>query len=186
MSKNAFRVMATYLVEDLGRAREIVYVLDGDNVKEGELSPLFVFVSTQSEMYDARRRTAGAVWAVGIAIGRVCVSPEVSQLAILQFVARPRRVVTVASVVDALQRVTICVSMQSSPLNKTLRRHPALFGVPFILLIVAASFGLSSFTQTRYDLHNQKVSAVRIHFLHTLHRNRLICCRLFRSQSRRN
>ena len=46
-------------------------------------------------------------------------------------------------------------------LNNALRRHPALFGVPFILIIVGASFGLQTLTQTRYDLHNQKVTQVR-------------------------
>ena len=47
-----------------------------------------------------------------------------------------------------------------SPLSQTLRKHPAYFGVPFILIIVGASFGLQTFTQTRYDLHDQKVSQV--------------------------
>ena len=42
-----------------------------------------------------------------------------------------------------------------------MRRNPALFGVPFVLTIVLASFGLSSLTQTRYDLHDRKVSQVR-------------------------
>ena len=54
-----------------------------------------------------------------------------------------------------------------NPLNeaaysKLFRRYPALFGVPFVLLIVGASFGMQQFTQTRYDLHSQKVSAVRL------------------------
>ena len=53
-----------------------------------------------------------------------------------------------------------------NPLNEAtysrlFRRHPALFGVPFVLLIVGASFGMQQFTQTRYDLQSQKVSAVR-------------------------
>ncbi|GLB34511.1 putative cytochrome c oxidase assembly protein COX16 [Lyophyllum shimeji] len=42
-------------------------------------------------------------------------------------------------------------------LNRTIKRYPALFGVPFVLLMVAASYGLTTFTQTRYDLHDQKV-----------------------------
>ncbi|KAH7908521.1 cytochrome c oxidase assembly protein COX16-domain-containing protein [Hygrophoropsis aurantiaca] len=46
---------------------------------------------------------------------------------------------------------------RTSPLHSTLKRHPALFGVPFVLIIVGASFGLQSFTQTRYDLQDQKV-----------------------------
>ena len=53
----------------------------------------------------------------------------------------------------------------SNPLNETgysrlFRRYPALFGVPFVLLIVGASYGMQQFTQTRYDLHSQKVTAV--------------------------
>ncbi|RDX46970.1 hypothetical protein K466DRAFT_581209 [Polyporus arcularius HHB13444] len=52
-----------------------------------------------------------------------------------------------------------------NPLNeaaysKLFRRYPALFGVPFVLLIVGASFGMQQFTQTRYDLHAQKVTAM--------------------------
>ncbi|OJT14081.1 Cytochrome c oxidase assembly protein COX16, mitochondrial [Trametes pubescens] len=53
----------------------------------------------------------------------------------------------------------------SNPLNspaysKVFRKHPALFGVSFVLLIVGASFGMQQFTQTRYELHDQKVSAM--------------------------
>ncbi|EED80810.1 predicted protein, partial [Postia placenta Mad-698-R] len=39
-----------------------------------------------------------------------------------------------------------------------LRKHPSLFGIPFVVIIVGASFAMQSFTQTRYDLHDQKVS----------------------------
>ncbi|KAG6889862.1 hypothetical protein C0992_003758 [Termitomyces sp. T32_za158] len=46
---------------------------------------------------------------------------------------------------------------KETPLNKTIKKYPGLFGVPFVLIIVAASYGLSTFTQTRYDLHDQKV-----------------------------
>jgi len=48
--------------------------------------------------------------------------------------------------------------LNRSPLYRRLKRHPALFGVPFLLVMVGASFGLQSFTQTRYDLHSQKVT----------------------------
>ncbi|KAI9452153.1 cytochrome c oxidase assembly protein COX16-domain-containing protein [Russula earlei] len=48
--------------------------------------------------------------------------------------------------------------LNRSPLYLRLKRHPALFGVPFLLIMVGASFGLQTFTQTRYDLHSQKVS----------------------------
>ena len=34
--------------------------------------------------------------------------------------------------------------------------------------MVGASFGLQSFTQTRYDLHSQKITQVRLFHLHTL------------------
>ncbi|THH06277.1 hypothetical protein EW145_g4202 [Phellinidium pouzarii] len=45
-------------------------------------------------------------------------------------------------------------------LNSTLRRHPALFGIPFVLIVVGASFAMTPFTQTRYDLQNQRHSSV--------------------------
>lgn len=49
----------------------------------------------------------------------------------------------------------------SSALTLSLRKHPfALFGLPFIATIVAASWGLSNLTQTRYDLRDEKVHAV--------------------------
>lgn len=51
--------------------------------------------------------------------------------------------------------------VHSSPIHSTLRKYPGLFGIPFLILIVGASFGLQSFTQTRYDLHDQKVTQVR-------------------------
>jgi hypothetical protein len=47
-------------------------------------------------------------------------------------------------------------------LSKHAQKHPALFGVPFVLLMVAASYGLSTFTQTRYDIHDQKVKQVGV------------------------
>ncbi|KAH9484509.1 Cytochrome c oxidase assembly protein COX16, mitochondrial [Psilocybe cubensis] len=47
-----------------------------------------------------------------------------------------------------------------SSLNRLVRKHPSLFGVPFVLIMVAASFGLTTFTQTRYDLHDKKVKNV--------------------------
>ncbi|KAK2464491.1 hypothetical protein APHAL10511_003470 [Amanita phalloides] len=41
--------------------------------------------------------------------------------------------------------------------SNAIQRHPALFGIPFVLLMVAASYGMATVTQTRYDLHDQKV-----------------------------
>ena len=41
------------------------------------------------------------------------------------------------------------------------RRHPVLlFGVPFIITIVAGSFGLSYLTQTRYDYNASKIQTM--------------------------
>jgi hypothetical protein len=51
--------------------------------------------------------------------------------------------------------------LNNSPLHLRLKKNPALFGVPFLLVMVGASFGLQAFTQTRYDLHSQKVTQVR-------------------------
>ncbi|KAF8912243.1 cytochrome c oxidase assembly protein COX16-domain-containing protein [Gymnopilus junonius] len=51
-------------------------------------------------------------------------------------------------------------SRPPSQLNRLVRKYPGLFGVPFCLLMVAASFGLTTFTQTRYDLHDKKVKNV--------------------------
>jgi hypothetical protein len=65
--------------------------------------------------------------------------------------------------------------VKPSSLNQTVRRNPALFGVPFVLLMVVASYGLSTVTQTRYDLHDQKVKHVRL-FLLLLEKSRL--CRV--------
>ena len=45
--------------------------------------------------------------------------------------------------------------------SKMLRRYPALFGVPFVIIIVGASYAMQTFTQTRYDLHDKKVTQVR-------------------------
>ncbi|GAW07115.1 Cytochrome c oxidase assembly protein mitochondrial [Lentinula edodes] len=47
--------------------------------------------------------------------------------------------------------------LNPSKLNRAVQRNPAIFGIPFILLMVAASYGMSTFTQTRYDLHDHKV-----------------------------
>jgi Cytochrome c oxidase assembly protein COX16 len=51
--------------------------------------------------------------------------------------------------------------LNGSPIHRQLKKHPALFGIPFLFVMVGASFGLQAFTQTRYDLHNQKVTQVR-------------------------
>ncbi|KAF7315070.1 hypothetical protein MIND_00021200 [Mycena indigotica] len=50
--------------------------------------------------------------------------------------------------------------LNPSRLNLLVRRNPLIFGVPFILLMVGTSYGLSYFTQTKYDLHDQRVKQV--------------------------
>ncbi|PWN34711.1 FAD-dependent thiol oxidase [Meira miltonrushii] len=46
-------------------------------------------------------------------------------------------------------------------LTPQVRRHPVLmFGLPFVLTIVASSFGLSYMTQTRYDYNASKVRSM--------------------------
>ncbi|KAJ6595436.1 cytochrome c oxidase assembly protein COX16-domain-containing protein, partial [Mycena sp. CBHHK59/15] len=50
--------------------------------------------------------------------------------------------------------------LNPSRLNRAVKKQPLLFGVPFILLMVAASYGLTALTQTKYDLHDQRVKQV--------------------------
>ncbi|KZT69878.1 hypothetical protein DAEQUDRAFT_709686 [Daedalea quercina L-15889] len=50
--------------------------------------------------------------------------------------------------------------LNSKPVHRVLRKHPSLFGIPFVIIIVGASFAMQSFTQTRYDLHDKKVTQV--------------------------
>ncbi|EJD53278.1 hypothetical protein AURDEDRAFT_54831 [Auricularia subglabra TFB-10046 SS5] len=44
----------------------------------------------------------------------------------------------------------------ASTFNRLMRRNPAMFGIPFVCLIVGGSFGLSNLTQIRYDIHDQR------------------------------
>ncbi|KAG7442489.1 uncharacterized protein BT62DRAFT_936046 [Guyanagaster necrorhizus] len=44
--------------------------------------------------------------------------------------------------------------------NKTFSKNPLIFGIPFVIIMVGASFAITPFTQIRYDLHDQKVKAV--------------------------
>jgi Cytochrome c oxidase assembly protein COX16 len=74
--------------------------------------------------------------------------------------------------------------LNKSPLHLRLKKHPALFGVPFLLVMVGASFGLQAFTQTRYDLHSQKVTQVRTPPLPPLFDVYLCSCALFIQMSR--
>lgn len=52
--------------------------------------------------------------------------------------------------------------LNPSRLNTLIRRQPLLFGAPFVLLMVATSYGLTYFTQTKYDLQVQRVKQVRL------------------------
>ena len=45
--------------------------------------------------------------------------------------------------------------------HRLLKKHPSIFGVPFLLLIVGSSFALQPFTQARYDLQDKKITAAR-------------------------
>ncbi|KAK7694103.1 hypothetical protein QCA50_003679 [Cerrena zonata] len=56
-------------------------------------------------------------------------------------------------------------TFQSNPINtstvhRKLRKHPAWFGIPFLAIMIGASYGLQTFTQTRFDLADQKVKQV--------------------------
>ena len=53
--------------------------------------------------------------------------------------------------------------LRQNSINRVVKKHPSLFGIPFLILMVAASYGLTPFTQTRYDLHDQKVKNVGAH-----------------------
>ncbi|KAJ7484074.1 cytochrome c oxidase assembly protein COX16-domain-containing protein [Mycena galericulata] len=50
--------------------------------------------------------------------------------------------------------------LNPSRLNTLVKKQPLLFGVPFILLMVATSYGLAAVTQTKYDLRDQRVKQV--------------------------
>ncbi|KAJ7366472.1 cytochrome c oxidase assembly protein COX16-domain-containing protein [Mycena albidolilacea] len=50
--------------------------------------------------------------------------------------------------------------LNPSRMNTLVRKQPLFFGVPFIVLMVATSFGLSAITQTKYDLRDQRVKQV--------------------------
>ena len=52
--------------------------------------------------------------------------------------------------------------LSATPLNNTLRRNPLLFGVPFVMIMVVASYALVPFTQTKYELQDRRISKVRL------------------------
>ncbi|CAK9786041.1 unnamed protein product [Cutaneotrichosporon oleaginosum] len=52
-------------------------------------------------------------------------------------------------------------SRNPNKLVSAVRRRPfVFFGLPFLSLVVASSYALQTFTSTRYELNDQKVSAV--------------------------
>lgn len=52
-------------------------------------------------------------------------------------------------------------SRNPNKLVSSVRRRPfVFFGLPFLSLVVVSSFALQAFTSTRYELNDQKVSAV--------------------------
>lgn len=65
--------------------------------------------------------------------------------------------------------------LRQNSINQVIKKHPSLFGIPFILLMVAASYGLTPFTQTRYDLQDQKVKHVSNQTIYPLPIG-LFCC----------
>ncbi|KAJ7031962.1 cytochrome c oxidase assembly protein COX16-domain-containing protein [Mycena alexandri] len=50
--------------------------------------------------------------------------------------------------------------LNPSRLNTLVRKQPLYFGIPFVLLMVGASFGLTAFTQTKYDYRDKRVKQV--------------------------
>jgi len=52
--------------------------------------------------------------------------------------------------------------LNTTPLNNKLRRNPLLFGVPFVLIMVVASYALVPFAQTKYELQDRRISKVRL------------------------
>jgi Cytochrome c oxidase assembly protein COX16 len=78
--------------------------------------------------------------------------------------------------------------LNRSSIHRQLKKRPAFFGIPFLLVMVGASFGLQAFTQTRYDLHSQKVTQVRAsslsctHFYYSLFLIHFVCHQMSREQ----
>ncbi|KAF7303093.1 hypothetical protein MKEN_01272800 [Mycena kentingensis (nom. inval.)] len=62
--------------------------------------------------------------------------------------------------------------LNPSRLNLMVRRNPLIFGIPFVLLMVGASYGLSFFTQTKYDYQDARVKQVTQEQQLKLERNR--------------
>ena len=77
--------------------------------------------------------------------------------------------------------------LNSTPLNSRLRNNPLLFGVPFVIIMVVASYALVPFTQTKYELQDRKISKVRpINILLPQAEKRRIQHEIFRLQKSKN
>ena len=50
--------------------------------------------------------------------------------------------------------------LHDTPLNARIKRNPLIFGIPFLVLIVGASYAMIPFTQARYDLDSQRKRSV--------------------------
>ncbi|KAJ7656688.1 cytochrome c oxidase assembly protein COX16-domain-containing protein [Mycena rosella] len=47
--------------------------------------------------------------------------------------------------------------LNPSRINTIIKKQPLYFGIPFILLMVATSYGLAAITQTKYDVRDKRV-----------------------------
>jgi cytochrome c oxidase assembly protein subunit 16 len=52
--------------------------------------------------------------------------------------------------------------LNTTSLNNRLRKNPLLFGAPFLMIMVVASYALVPFAQTKYELQDRKVSNVSL------------------------
>lgn len=52
--------------------------------------------------------------------------------------------------------------LNAASFNNRLRKSPLLFGAPFLMIMVVASYALVPFVQTKYDLQDRRVSKVRL------------------------
>ena len=52
--------------------------------------------------------------------------------------------------------------LNTTLLNNRLRKNPLLFGVPFMMIMVVASYALVPFAQTKYELQDRRISKVRL------------------------
>ncbi|KIY72951.1 hypothetical protein CYLTODRAFT_417463 [Cylindrobasidium torrendii FP15055 ss-10] len=46
--------------------------------------------------------------------------------------------------------------LNPSKFNQAVQKNPLIFGIPFVLLMVGASYAVTPFTQARYEVHDQR------------------------------